>query len=568
MALDQTTYQRLLDDADIYKLEGTQNALAGQRIDLDEARRAIMMRKQAEDRALQRANLGPATPEQVSTGFAPDIPGMTPEQLRPDTRQQVNEYGQNLLQKAQQAIPSPYSPDYRQQLLEKQYPQIQQQMDQKQNEMIAKDPRSQETKGQEQFKTVMRQPQIPPAANYGQLLADQQHESWLEKKWSDQIKVADSQSNRYLQLAKTFRDADNPKRADELVELAAATYDRYSDNPRAKEQAEAIRAAELGIAPEKATKYDGKVVKTTREINGKAYDIFSVFENGNLREVDRAPRKETVANGGASTRSYSAGVGEQGQYVVRKANGSLWQPDGHGGQMPYVGTNVYPMKEGLALSAPGGKPVTETGDTPAVTAATGMGLSKSIQKQVQNIGAMGAFVKKMDLQTDRIKEIGDEIKSSDVRLFNTPINWYQGRIVGDVSRSKFKMYLAELESEAGKLATGNSQSISNLPVSTQEKWAKIHDGSLSIKELLDLLDETKKSGKMNLEAAESQLAETKIKLNTLGGGRPKPPMSKKEFIFNLKKSKAGDHDMIKQAVSLYGKEEAEKMLANAWGVHK
>lgn len=122
---------------------------------------------------------------------------------------------------------------------------------------------------------------------------------------------------------------------------------------------------------------------------------------------------------------------------------------------------------------------------------------------------MGSFVKNMDYQINRVKGISKDIQSFDSRLLNVPRRAFLAKVKGSANQAKYDMYLTEIENEIGKLSTGSAASISELSVGAQQKWEKIHDKNLSIKDMLSLLEETNKAGKMRLQSVESQLSETK-----------------------------------------------------------
>lgn len=145
-------------------------------------------------------------------------------------------------------------------------------------------------------------------------------------------------------------------------------------------------------------------------------------------------------------------------------------------------------------------------------------LTSSITQQEKVIGAMGSFVKNIEKQVNRVKELAPKVASFDARLLNVPLNWFLTRVAGTPERNIYDMYITEIENEIGKLATGSSASIAELSTSAQEKWAKIHDKSLSVNDMIKLLEESSHAGKMRMESAEEQIAETRQRMRN----RPKP----------------------------------------------
>jgi hypothetical protein len=158
---------------------------------------------------------------------------------------------------------------------------------------------------------------------------------------------------------------------------------------------------------------------------------------------------------------------------------------------------------------------------PRGAAADNAGYQATIQLQEKQYGQMGSFVKNMDKQIDRVKDISKELKSFDTRLLNVPLRAVRGRIAGSPAQAKYDMYITEIENEIGKLATGSAASISELSVGAQEKWAKIHDKNLSISDMIKLLEETKHAGRLRMESVKEQIADTKKRRQERGGTTPK-----------------------------------------------
>lgn len=154
---------------------------------------------------------------------------------------------------------------------------------------------------------------------------------------------------------------------------------------------------------------------------------------------------------------------------------------------------------------------------PRAEQANNAAFQSAITMQQKQIGMMGSFVKNMEYQVGRVKEIAKELKTFDQRILNVPLRAWRQKIAGSPMQAKYDMYITEIESEIGKLATGSAASISDLSVSAQDKWAKIHDKNLSVSDMISLLEETSKAGKMRMKSVESQLAETQAKMRTRNG---------------------------------------------------
>lgn len=137
------------------------------------------------------------------------------------------------------------------------------------------------------------------------------------------------------------------------------------------------------------------------------------------------------------------------------------------------------------------------------------GAQNFLEKQ---LSAMGSFVTNIDMQIDKISELSKDLKTFNTRLLNVPLRMLRGKITGSPLQSKYDMYLTEIESEIGKLATGSSASIAELSTSAQERWDKIHDKSLSVKDMLSLLEETRAAARMRVKSVETQLELSRRKM--------------------------------------------------------
>lgn len=144
------------------------------------------------------------------------------------------------------------------------------------------------------------------------------------------------------------------------------------------------------------------------------------------------------------------------------------------------------------------------------------GLTQSLGFQEKQLGMMRSFVDNLKYQVDRVEEIGKDIASFDTRLLNVPLRLVRGRIAGSANQAKYDMYITEIESEIGKLATGSTASIAELSQGAQERWAKIHDKNLSIADMLSLLKETANAGDMRFKSVQNAAEETRRRLSQVG----------------------------------------------------
>jgi uncharacterized protein YaaR (DUF327 family) len=144
----------------------------------------------------------------------------------------------------------------------------------------------------------------------------------------------------------------------------------------------------------------------------------------------------------------------------------------------------------------------------------------SIQWQQKNRDLMSSFVANIGKQNDRLAELTKTISLSDIRLLNLPLVEFRKRVSGDPKLSKVAMYLTEISNEAARLSSGNAASIAELSLGAQERWAKIHDPYLSIKDMLDLTKETYHAGVMRLETVDDTLAESRKRFSSKEKGKP------------------------------------------------
>ena len=200
------------------------------------------------------------------------------------------------------------------------------------------------------------------------------------------------------------------------------------------------------------------------------------------------------------------------------------------GKMPSLGRGKQSTKIRVAIvksaarqalgADEAGVPHTED-QTPAeaaldvvVSQADTKAIGGSLNFLEKQIGSMGSFVTNLGLQVDKVKELSKDLETYDTRLLNIPLRTLRGKILGSPLQAKYDMYLAEIESEIGKLATGSSASVAELSATAQDRWAKIHDKNLSVKDMLLLLDETKNAAKMRMDSVNKQLSSTRKRLKT------------------------------------------------------
>lgn len=143
-------------------------------------------------------------------------------------------------------------------------------------------------------------------------------------------------------------------------------------------------------------------------------------------------------------------------------------------------------------------------------------LGQSLNQQEKQMGSMRSFVLNLGKQVDRVTELSGKFEMAGLRVLNLPLRAVRGRIAGHADQAIYEMYLTEIESEIGKLATGSTGSVAELSATAQEKWAKIHDKNLPMKDMLKLLQETKHAGELRMESVEEARDMTLGEIQALG----------------------------------------------------
>jgi len=195
------------------------------------------------------------------------------------------------------------------------------------------------------------------------------------------------------------------------------------------------------------------------------------------------------------------------------------------GKMPSVGRGKQATKiraailKSAARQAIGGTGIGDPKKTPlkaamevvgkqADTKAIGVALGQ-LEKQT---AMMSSFVTNMDKQVVRFNEIARELDQGGIRILNVPRRLWRSKIMGHPLQAKYDMYLTEIESEIGKLATGSAASVAELSTGAQERWDKIHDKNLSAEDIISLINETSHAAKMRMRSVEDTLEATRKRM--------------------------------------------------------
>lgn len=174
------------------------------------------------------------------------------------------------------------------------------------------------------------------------------------------------------------------------------------------------------------------------------------------------------------------------------------------GKMPPLGRSSYGRIQVLRwariLNEENGRTVGGLVSSQSQIAAL-QGSLKNIQKQ-ENM--MGSFVRNLDEQNIRIKMAMDAIKRTDARFLNVPWRKFKKEIKGSADEAILDMYLTEISTEVGKLASGSAASIAALPEGARQKWESIHDPNLPLSELYKLLNETLAGAHLRMQSVRDE----------------------------------------------------------------
>jgi len=146
-------------------------------------------------------------------------------------------------------------------------------------------------------------------------------------------------------------------------------------------------------------------------------------------------------------------------------------------------------------------------------------LAASYTQQTKNQGMMGSYIKNINKQVDRVKEIMDEIAQMEtttgVRILNVPFRSWAQKFKGSPLYTKLNMYSTEISNEVTRLSSGNAQSIAQLPEGAREHWEKIHDQNLPLPDLKQIYDESAHAANLRYESVQEQLDATQKVMRTL-----------------------------------------------------
>lgn len=156
-------------------------------------------------------------------------------------------------------------------------------------------------------------------------------------------------------------------------------------------------------------------------------------------------------------------------------------------------------------------------------------LDKSTSNQRKIYDMMAGFADNIKLQVGKVEEIYKKLPRTQLKLLNVPIKELRVRALGSGEEAAAASYLLEISNEIGKLSTGSAASIRELSESAQEKWTKVHDGTLPFKDLQTVLKTTLEQADMRIVTAKiamdytrQAIEEISTKPVVVGAGVPPP----------------------------------------------
>ena len=372
---------------------------------------------------------------------------------------------------------------------------------------------------------------------------------------AQQLKQAEAQANFALEKRKQDLDLYKAKlTAKDKVDVANTTDQRTYAEQQATKQA--IKIADIKAKSEREALADQKNVGETKQLKGLPGKM-AVYMGGGKWSVQGVASKSKSRTKAEITIDAVKGDKEAQGYLEELANQDveLAKRKGQastGGKMDALAARMD--LEGLARSIVAGKEkFSSASNTMGVPIkeilrkkilaldpnfnfvkpeVTVKGVSSSILQQQKQRGAAGSFIKNIDAQVDRITEIMGELAKVGrigIRALDMPRRELLKGVVGSGNEAIVEAYLTEISNEIGKLSTNSQASVRELSVDAQEKWAKIHDPALSLRELTKILTETKHMGALRMQSIDDELKETMSLLDNINEPVRTPTQTKSRF---------------------------------------
>lgn len=170
--------------------------------------------------------------------------------------------------------------------------------------------------------------------------------------------------------------------------------------------------------------------------------------------------------------------------------------------------------------------------------------SDALAKQEGIYFNISSFIKNVNKQIDRTKDLAGKLQTFDAKLLNKPLREIRGNIVGSALQSSYDLYLTSLAAEAAKISEGGTGSVRAPTDTSQKKWEKILDPKLSLADMIELQNELKIDVDMKLDSQAETVDDIRRKLR----GEPPAEPKKKETTGDAKGDKTNAAAEAKAAV--------------------
>lgn len=133
-------------------------------------------------------------------------------------------------------------------------------------------------------------------------------------------------------------------------------------------------------------------------------------------------------------------------------------------------------------------------------------LNSSLTQQQKQRGMMGSFVENINQQVGKVQSMSEDVVARvGVRALDLPFRELNVRFKGSGNERVFEAYMKEISAEIQKLSQGATASIAQLPEQNRLEWEKIHDPSLSLRELKKVLLGTKEMANMRIKSVDEEI---------------------------------------------------------------
>lgn len=177
-----------------------------------------------------------------------------------------------------------------------------------------------------------------------------------------------------------------------------------------------------------------------------------------------------------------------------------------------------------------------TGEETVFSQADVKARSASIQALEKQRGSIISFVDNLDKQIDHVNKISKKLSLFDQRFLNMPARWVRNKMSGDPDLKTYELYLGEIQSEIGKLSSGSTASVAELSQGAREKWERVLDENLSVKDMMKVLKEVKEAGRIRQESINKAIKTVKKERSDSGAltEKFKGAVEKKQDVIVIK----------------------------------